>query len=183
MLSSGRATLLGYYAQLWALDKFLLLSLKKANTLPALKKILRSAFRRYVAGTPRWLDVCIRRQPYAAIEREYFDVGEGICKAGIIVALIGLVSDSHGEWLRTRNAMELLRSKHCERILYMGDVETHEVLDALAGNCVSMVFGNCDYVSRLNDYAVTLGLDVKHPAGVVLLSMKNVSRFCMEMTI
>lgn len=102
-------------------------------------------------------------------------MGEGICKAGIIVALIGLVSDSHGEWLRTRKAMKLLQSKHCERILYMGDVETHEVLDALAGNCVSMVFGNCDYVSRLNEYAVTLGLDVQHPAGVITVDEKRIA--------
>lgn len=91
------------------------------------------------------------------------------------MALIGLVSDSHGEWLRTRNAMELLRSKQCERILYMGDVETQEVLDALAGNCVSMVFGNCDNVSRLHDYAITLGLDVQHPAGVVTVDEKRIA--------
>jgi hypothetical protein len=71
--------------------------------------------------------------------------------------------------------MKLLQSKHCERILYMGDVETHEVLDALAGNCVSMVFGNCDYVSRLNEYAVTLGLDVQHPAGVITVDEKRIA--------
>jgi putative phosphoesterase len=82
------------------------------------------------------------------------------------VALIGLVSDSHGEWLRTREAMKLLCSKKCERILHMGDIETHEVLDELAGNNVSLVFGNCDYVSHLESYARSLDLDIQHPAGV-----------------
>jgi len=83
------------------------------------------------------------------------------------MALIGLVSDSHGEWQRTRDAMLLLRAKKCERILHMGDIETHEVLDELAGNNVSLVFGNCDFVSRLDDYAKSIGLDVHHPAGIV----------------
>lgn len=102
-------------------------------------------------------------------------MGEGLRKAGVIMAIIGLVSDSHGEWLRTRKAMDVLRSKHCERILYMGDVETHEVLDALAGNCVTMVFGNCDYVSNLYEYAVMLGLEVQHPAGVIAVDEKRIA--------
>jgi hypothetical protein len=49
----------------------------------------------------------------------------------------------------------------------MGDVETHSVLDEIAGSNVSLVFGNCDFVSRLHDYAVNLGLDVLHPAGII----------------
>jgi hypothetical protein len=93
-------------------------------------------------------------------------MGGGFRKTRFIVALIGLVSDSHGEWLRTREAMKLLRLKKCDRILHMGDIETHEVLDELAGLDVSLVFGNCDYVSSLEDYALSLGIDVQHPAGL-----------------
>jgi uncharacterized protein len=91
------------------------------------------------------------------------------------VALIGLVSDSHGEWLRTRAAMKLLRAKKCKRILHMGDIETHDVLDELAGNNVSLVFGNCDFVSRLHDYAVSLGIEVLHPAGVIDTGKKRIA--------
>jgi len=91
------------------------------------------------------------------------------------VAVIGLISDSHGEWQRTRAAMELLRGNNCDRILHMGDIETHEVLDELAGNNVSMVFGNCDSLSRLHDYAISLGLDVLHPAGVVEIDDKRIA--------
>jgi putative phosphoesterase len=83
------------------------------------------------------------------------------------MALVGLISDSHGEWLRTQEAMSLLSSQGCDCILHMGDIETREVLDALAGNNVSLVFGNCDVVSRLDSYAMSLGLDVQHPAGTV----------------
>jgi hypothetical protein len=83
------------------------------------------------------------------------------------VAIIGFLSDSHGEWLRTRNAIQLLEEKGCSEIIHLGDVETHEVLDELAGHQVSLVFGNCDYVSRLHEYAVRIGLDVQHPAGTL----------------
>jgi len=83
------------------------------------------------------------------------------------MALIGFLSDSHGEWLRTRLAIELLKGRECERIVHLGDVETHEVLDELAGNNVTLVFGNCDYVLRLLEYAVTLDIDIQDPAGTL----------------
>jgi putative phosphoesterase len=83
------------------------------------------------------------------------------------MALIGLISDSHGEWMRTRQAMKLLRDRGCEKIIYLGDVGTNEVLEELAGNNVTMVFGNCDYVTRLLGHALELGIDVQHPAGTI----------------
>lgn len=91
------------------------------------------------------------------------------------MALIGLISDSHGEWMRTRSAMAALKLAGCEKILHMGDIETHDVLDELAGHPVSLVFGNCDYPTRLLDYAHTLGLDVQDPAGVVEFGGKTIA--------
>ena len=83
------------------------------------------------------------------------------------MALIGIISDSHGEQLRTREAIKQLVLAGCEQILHLGDVETFEVLDELAGHSVSLVFGNCDYVNRLTDYAISIGLDVQHPVGTI----------------
>ena len=83
------------------------------------------------------------------------------------MAIIGFISDSHGEWLRTRLGMQLFQNRNCERIIHLGDVETFEVLDELAGHNVTLVFGNCDYVSRLYDYAVNIGIDVQDPAGTL----------------
>ena len=83
------------------------------------------------------------------------------------MALVGFLSDSHGEWLRTRQAIKLLIKSNCKKIIHLGDIETVEVLDELAGHNVSLVFGNCDYPSRLLDYAVTVGIDVQHPAGTL----------------
>ena len=81
------------------------------------------------------------------------------------MALIGILSDSHGEQQRTRAAINLLLKEGCARIYHLGDVETLEVLDELAGHPISLVFGNCDVVNRLADYAQDLGIDVQHPKG------------------
>ena len=83
------------------------------------------------------------------------------------MAMIGFISDSHGEWLRTRSAIQLLEKRECSIIIHLGDVETFEVLDELAGHNVTLVFGNCDYVSRLIEYAVTIGIEVQDPAGTM----------------
>jgi putative phosphoesterase len=83
------------------------------------------------------------------------------------MAMIGFLSDSHGEWLRTRKAIQLLREHQCDTIIHLGDVETHGVLDELADNNVTLVFGNCDYVTQLVEYAVTIGIDVQDPAGTM----------------
>ena len=83
------------------------------------------------------------------------------------MAMIGFISDSHGEWLRTRSAIQLLEKRECNIIIHLGDVETFEVLDELAGHNVILVFGNCDYVSRLIEYAVTIGIEVQDPAGTM----------------
>ena len=83
------------------------------------------------------------------------------------MALIGFLSDSHGEWFRTRSAIQLLKKYDCTAIIHLGDVETNEVLNELDGHNVSLVFGNCDYVSRLLDYALSLDIDVQDPAGTM----------------
>ena len=83
------------------------------------------------------------------------------------MAMIGFISDSHGEWLRTRSAIQLLEKRECNIIIHLGDVETFEVLDELAGHNVTLVFGNCDSVSRLIEYAVTIGIEVQDPAGTM----------------
>lgn len=89
------------------------------------------------------------------------------------MALIGLLSDSHGEWLRTRKAVQLLRDRGCERLIHLGDVETSEVLDELVGVNITLVFGNCDSVTRLFNHAIAMGIEVQHPAGVIQID--NVS--------
>jgi len=102
-------------------------------------------------------------------------MGCGIRQTGRRMALIGLISDSHGEWLRTREAVKLLNDRGCDRLIHLGDVETNEVLDELADHNVMMVFGNCDFVTRLLGHALELGIDVQHPAGTITVDGKCIA--------
>lgn len=102
-------------------------------------------------------------------------MGCGVRQAGWRMALIGLISDSHGEWLRTREAIKLLKDRGCDTLIHLGDVETNEVLDELAGHNVTMVFGNCDFVTRLLGHALELGIDVQHPAGTITVDGKCIA--------
>jgi len=79
------------------------------------------------------------------------------------MALLGILSDSHGEQLRTRAALRLLQSLGCETMIHLGDVETCEVIDECAGFPVKLLFGNCDVVQRLHDYAEMIDVEVVHP--------------------
>ena len=81
------------------------------------------------------------------------------------MAVIGILSDSHGEHVRTRQALLFLQSMKCDSIIHLGDIGTLEVLDECAGLPVSLVFGNCDFINQLKDYAIGIGLDVQHPVG------------------
>ena len=81
------------------------------------------------------------------------------------MAIVGILSDSHGEHARTRKALSVLQSMNCDSIIHLGDIGTLEVLDECAGLPVSLVFGNCDFVGNLRDYAIEIGLDVQHPIG------------------
>ncbi len=94
------------------------------------------------------------------------------------MARLGLLSDSHGDAAITRLAVDRLLDAGADRLIHLGDIETEQVIDALAvafpdshasaGERVPahLVFGNCDYQpGPLTEYARTLGLSVDHPAG------------------
>lgn len=78
---------------------------------------------------------------------------------------LGILSDSHGHADRTRRAIEALQAAGATRFIHCGDVETEQVLDALAGLDAHVVFGNCDPARALGRYAGDIGLQVHHPMG------------------
>jgi len=59
----------------------------------------------------------------------------------------------------------MLVDRGAEMLLHMGDIETEDVLDALAGLDARIVFGNNDDERSLGRYATSLGLRVLHPLG------------------
>jgi hypothetical protein len=89
---------------------------------------------------------------------------------------IGIIADSHGHAQRTIAAVELLRSDGAQTLVHLGDFETLDVIDALAGFDAHIVFGNCDWdVRSLTDYARGLGLSVDHPMGRLDLDGRRVA--------
>ena len=58
---------------------------------------------------------------------------------------LGVISDTHGNILRTNQAMLIFREFGVERIIHCGDVGTAAVLSQFAGTPVDFVLGNCDW--------------------------------------
>jgi putative phosphoesterase len=91
------------------------------------------------------------------------------------LAKIGLLSDAHGRGKITADAAALLVREGARRLIYLGDVGSPEVIDALLiphpdkpdqTVPVNMVFGNVDWdVADLTRYATELGIQVDHPVG------------------
>lgn len=81
---------------------------------------------------------------------------------------LGILSDSHGQAKRTRDAVALLGDAGAHLFIHLGDVETEAVIDELAGHPVRLVFGNCDWdIPSLTDHARFLGVQVDHPIGLL----------------
>jgi len=60
---------------------------------------------------------------------------------------LGVLSDTHGNILRTNQAMLIFREFGVERIIHCGDVGAAAVLSQFAGTPVDFVLGNCDPVA------------------------------------
>jgi uncharacterized protein len=88
--------------------------------------------------------------------------------------IIGVLSDSHGRWQRTRAAIAALASRGATRFVHLGDVGSEQVLDMFAGLEATVVFGNCDDEKPLHRYADFLGIEIKHPVGVVKCGDKRI---------
>ncbi len=57
---------------------------------------------------------------------------------------VGILSDSHGDHLMVRRAMELFDGQHARQIIHCGDVGGIEVFDEMLGRPCHFVQGNCD---------------------------------------
>ena len=81
---------------------------------------------------------------------------------------LGILSDTHGNVVRTRTAVQLLLDAGAERLLHCGDVEGEDVLYAIAsliegrGIDVQAVFGNVDeWDHGLKQFPMGLGISIK----------------------
>ncbi len=90
--------------------------------------------------------------------------------------VIGLLSDSHSQWARTKRALEALAQCGATMFIHCGDVEDQLVLDQLAGLDSHLVWGNCDWNrSSLEPYATSLGILVHGDAGELHVDGKRLA--------
>lgn len=68
--------------------------------------------------------------------------------------LVGVVSDTHGDILRTRAAVQMLESLSVAEVLHCGDIGTPEIVSMFAPWPTHFVFGNCDYDRRAFEKAI-----------------------------
>lgn len=58
--------------------------------------------------------------------------------------LVGILSDSHGDVLATRDAIALLEKQGATKLFHCGDLCSDSVLAELTGHDCTFVWGNCD---------------------------------------
>lgn len=94
------------------------------------------------------------------------------------MALIGIMSDSHGDAAATARAIELLTQRGATKFIHCGDICGEGVLDELAGHDCAFIWGNCDSPSApLRKYVRTLGLPWPDGPLQLKLSRKRVAVF------
>ena len=75
--------------------------------------------------------------------------------------LIGILSDSHGQYLMVRRALARFAELGVEHLIHCGDVGGTEVFDELVDQPVTFVWGNMDFPEAgLLTYLQTVGLNV-----------------------
>lgn len=82
--------------------------------------------------------------------------------------MVGILSDSHGRAERTARAVRALQDAGAATLIHAGDIETPQVLDALAGPDTHVVWGNCDWDRQsLERYARSIDIKVHGDLGIV----------------
>jgi len=73
--------------------------------------------------------------------------------------ILGILSDSHGDAVRTERAFALLEANGARKFFHCGDICGEGVLDVMSGRDCTFVWGNCDCESALlTRYVKSIGL-------------------------
>ncbi len=83
--------------------------------------------------------------------------------------LIGLMSDSHDDYLAVRYALQVFDRLGVSHIIHCGDVGGQQVFDEVAGRRFSFVWGNTDYVDyAIDPYFEAIGLTTPDAVPLIL---------------
>ncbi|MDB5324754.1 MAG: hypothetical protein JWM57_323 [Phycisphaerales bacterium] len=106
--------------------------------------------------------------------------------------ILGILSDTHGDYEIATRAIRLLREHGAKRLIHCGDVGDERVLAAMAGMPSTFTFGNNDWDhDELEQYGNAIGIDCVQFGGGLLLDGKyvaithgdnprTVARFCED---
>lgn len=89
---------------------------------------------------------------------------------------IGIMSDSHGDAVVTRRAIEMLSELGAEYFFHCGDVCGTNVLAELAGHPCTFVWGNCDDAApSMRKYVEKIGLTWPEAPALITLDGKHIA--------
>ena len=80
--------------------------------------------------------------------------------------IIGCISDSHGDIIGTRKAIESLHELGASQFIHLGDIRSIKVLEEFIGYKTNIVLGNCDN-KDLIDHSIRLGLIPHNYFGII----------------
>ncbi|MCA9043645.1 MAG: metallophosphoesterase family protein [Planctomycetaceae bacterium] len=83
--------------------------------------------------------------------------------------LVGIISDTHNEYFRTRVAMEKFAKLGVEAVIHCGDLTSQGIIQELAVLPAYIVFGNCDPIEDVKYYAREYGVNCLGDGGTVEL--------------
>ena len=92
--------------------------------------------------------------------------------------LVGILSDSHGQYLAVREAVALFDRLGTSHLIHCGDVGGIKVFDELVGRPLTFVWGNTDFPTH-GLLAYLDSADVSVPSGVPTVVERDEKRFAV----
>lgn len=92
---------------------------------------------------------------------------------------IGVISDTHGQNLLVREAVDICREMKVQRIIHCGDIGGLEIIRILSEFPVDYVFGNCDsgLIMTYTDAIRKSGGTLQQKFGILNLEGKRIAFF------
>lgn len=90
--------------------------------------------------------------------------------------IVGILSDTHGDFQIATRAIRLLREHGAEHLIHCGDVGDERVLAAMAGMPATFTFGNNDWDhDELEQYGNAIGVACVQFGGSLVLDDKSIA--------
>lgn len=89
--------------------------------------------------------------------------------------ILGILSDTHGDTLRTQTALEIFRKKQVQEIIHCGDVGSNEVVRLLSEFPTHYVHGNTDSQGSLRKAILEYHQTYYESVGMLIRKEKRIA--------